>query len=538
MKDGLRDYEALLRAIPGGRFVQRLRAPIEDVGITDESRIHRILDAIESALHDGVGVYIHCWGGIGRTGMIVGCLLVRRGMSPADALEVVAQGWQSMPKSKLPHHKTRTSPETVQQMQVVRMWADREATRRNRRAETARIDSFVVPDYSRDTPARADLRRRVRGCLIGGAVGDALGFPVEFKSYAEIQKLFGPAGVRDLVREMNLGGTAPISDDTQMTLFTAEGMLRGINRGNHRGIGGPSSCMKQAYLRWLVTQGERVSESSEDASIMRYVLGWAAENGPLDSSKPTDLSDFDSRHTGWLVRVKRLHARRFPGTTCLSSLRMGGTRDNAVWANDRKGNGGVMRIAPVGLFPNADDDSVFELGCEAAGITHGHPTGRLTSGVFALMILKLVHGRTIRDAARIAIDRVQREPEHEETSAAMMQALRLFDSRVAPTPAVLESMGGGWIAEEALAIALYCALHGEEAESADEAMLLAVNHGGDSDSTGSMTGQLLGTRFGDEVIPERWKAGVELGDVIRQVADDVVTEWRDDAEWWERYPGF
>ena len=72
----------------------------------------------------------------------------------------------------------------------------------------------------------------------------------------------------------------------------------------------------------------------------------------------------------------------------------------------------------------------------------------------------------------------------------------------------------------------------------DEAMLLAVNHGGDSDSTGSMTGQLLGTRFGDEVIPERWKAGVELGDVIRQVADDVVTEWRDDAEWWERYPGF
>ena len=154
------------------------------------------------------------------------------------------------------------------------------------------------------------------------------------------------------------------------------------------------------------------------------------------------------------------------------------------------------------------------------------------------MILKLIHGRTIREAVAVAYERVQREAEHQETSAAMSAALVLFDSGVRPTPAVVESLGGGWIAEEALAISIYCALLGEVAEDAEAAMLLAVNHGGDSDSTGSMTGQLLGARFGDEVLPARWRAVVELRDVIEQVADDVVTEWREDGEWWGRYPGY
>ncbi len=533
--EGLRDYEALMRSLPGGRFVDRLRAPIPDLGITDDARIHFVLDVIEAALDAHRRVYLHCWGGIGRTGMIAACLMVRRGMSPEEALRTVAESWKSVPKAKLAKHATRTSPETAEQMEVVRKWADKEAVRRQRRGETARVASMTANQDLRDTPERADLRRRVRGCLIGGAVGDALGLPVEFKSLEQIRKILGPNGVTELALDMNLGA-APISDDTQMTLFTAEGMLRGINRGNSRGVGGPSSCMTQAYLRWLVTQGE--TWSKESAFQRDLVLGWAAEKGPLLSTEPTDLHDFDARHAGWLVRVKRLHAQRAPGTTCLASLRAGGIPGSRVWANDRKGNGGVMRIAPVGLFPNAGDDTVFELGCEAAGITHGHPTGRLSAGVFALMILKLIHGRTIRMAVAIALERVQREPEHEETSAAITAALALFDAGAKPTPALIESLGGGWVAEEALAIAIYCALLGEAAESAEAALLLSVNHGGDSDSTGSMTGQLLGARFGEEVIPARWKAVVELRDVIGQIADDVVTEWRDDAEWWGRYPGY
>ena len=403
------------------------------------------------------------------------------------------------------------------------------------RGETQHVASMTANDDLRDTPERADLRRRVRGCLIGGAVGDAIGLPVEFKSLEQIRKIFGPDGVTELALDMNLGA-APISDDTQMTLFTAEGMLRGINRGNSRGVGGPSSCMTQAYLRWLVTQGE--TWSKESAFQRELVLGWAAEKGPLNSPEPSDLDDFDGRHPGWLVRVKLLHARRAPGTTCLASLRAGGIVGSRVWANDRKGNGGVMRIAPVGLFSKADHESVFDLGCEAAGITHGHPTGRLSSGAFALMILTIVRGGTVLQAAHVALEHLLSQSEHQETSAAMQRALDLHRDGDPSSAALIERLGAGWIAEEALAIAVFCALRGEESGDFADALRLAVNHGGDSDSTGSMTGQLLGARFGLEAVPAHWVAIVELRDVITQVADDVVTEWREDAEWWGRYPGY
>src|SRR5215472_8202011 len=94
-----------------------------------------------------------------------------------------------------------------------------------------------------------DLREQISGCMLAGAVGDALGGPVEFMSWAEIRRRFGPAGV-----------TAPLSparftDDTQMTLFTVEGLIRGRVRDRSKGICHPPDVVRHAYLRWLHTQG-------------------------------------------------------------------------------------------------------------------------------------------------------------------------------------------------------------------------------------------------------------------------------------------
>ena len=82
------------------------------------------------------------------------------------------------------------------------------------------------------------------------------------------------------------------------------------------------------------------------------------------------------------------------------------------------------------------------------------------------------------------------------------------------------------------------AARGEASEDVAWALRLAVNHDGDSDSTGSLTGQLLGARFGVEGLPARWVARVELRDIITTVADDLVTEHEDGDRWWGRYPGF
>ena len=93
---------------------------------------------------------------------------------------------------------------------------------------------------------------RFKGCLLGGAVGDALGYAVEFMSKSEIVCAYGPQGI---TRYEPRAGKAQISDDTQMTLFTAVGLLYGRTRGGRRGIGAPESeYIRLAYLDWLDTQ--------------------------------------------------------------------------------------------------------------------------------------------------------------------------------------------------------------------------------------------------------------------------------------------
>jgi ADP-ribosylglycohydrolase len=331
-------------------------------------------------------------------------------------------------------------------------------------------------------------RDAYRGCLLGGAVGDALGAPVEFMSLGEIRRTFGPAGVRGL--EPVYGRRGAITDDTQMTLFTAEALVRGLHRFQERGIASVAAVARGAYLRWLSTQGEPAATFGDP---------------------------------GWLVRVPELHARRAPGNTCLAALRGGGRGTPEEPVNDSKGCGGVMRVAPVGLarFPDP-----FRVGSELAALTHGHPTGHLAAGYLALVVSAVADGAELRDACYRSLSRLADEPGHDETLAAVERALALA-AEGSPTPEKVAALGAGWVAEEALAIGLYCAL---VAKDFREGVLLAVNHGGDSDSTGAIAGNLLGLLAGERSIPAEWLAGLELRDVVTTVADDLWSHFgRDDA---------
>ncbi len=97
-----------------------------------------------------------------------------------------------------------------------------------------------------------NLSERFVACLLGGAIGDALGAPVEFLSWPEIRKRFGPNGIRSFASAY--GGTGMITHDTQMTLFTAEGLIRAEHRLADRGIANVDGVLRRAYLRWLYTQ--------------------------------------------------------------------------------------------------------------------------------------------------------------------------------------------------------------------------------------------------------------------------------------------
>jgi len=91
------------------------------------------------------------------------------------------------------------------------------------------------------------------GCLLGGAVDDALGWPVEFEEMSAIVKRFGQKGIQNL--QPGAEGLFEITDDTQMTLFTTEGLLRAWTTAC-RGCGAPdfAAALKSSYLRWLRTQ--------------------------------------------------------------------------------------------------------------------------------------------------------------------------------------------------------------------------------------------------------------------------------------------
>lgn len=361
-----------------------------------------------------------------------------------------------------------------------------------------------------------DPRLRFRGCLLGGAVGDALGAPVEFMRHDEIVRRFGAGGIRDLVPAYGVPGA--LTDDTQMTLFTAEGLLRGQVRGCMRGITHLPSVTDHAYLRWLRTQGERAV--------------------------------VDVGTDGWLWSVAELHHRRAPGNTCLSALR-GKTRFGEAASNTSKGCGGVMRVAPVGLFawpgrgrPDSAERA-FTLASELAGLTHGHPTGQWPAGVLAVLVLRALDDVPLFDAVTEARGLLQARPDARETLAALDAAVSLARSGARPGVDTVTHLGAGWVAEEALAMALYCALVADDFE---HGVTLAVNHGGDSDSTGSIAGNLLGARLGESAIPRRWVEGVELADVVLAVADDLhaYPTWNigefvpggDNERIWARYPGW
>lgn len=388
-------------------------------------------------------------------------------------------------------------------------------------AQAERADAEALPEggWAGRRQQRRTVLGRFTGCLLGGAVGDALGAPVEFMARADILARFGPEGITHYAPAF--GGVGRITDDTQMTLFTAEGLLRGWVRGCFKGITSYSSVTAHAYMRWLATQGER------------------SDHGLL----------FGTETAGWLSGHAALHSRRAPGNTCMSALKSMAHLGMPA-RNNSKGCGGVMRVAPVGLFAwrlghHGSATEAFRLAVELAALTHGDPTGSLAAGAFAVLVLVLTDGAPLPQALFAAKAALRTAEDHEETLRALELAEHLARSG-RPHEEAIAQLGQGWVAEEALSIAVYCAL---VAGNFREGLILAVNHDGDSDSTGSMAGNLLGALYGVKAIPAEWLEPLELRDVIAELAQDLHTfadwnvgEYGEDEELnqriWQKYPGY
>lgn len=345
-----------------------------------------------------------------------------------------------------------------------------------------------------------DLLDKVRGSLVGGAVGDALGYPIEFiYSFDEIRAKYGEAGVLDYdinypwLTDGLRHSMALFSDDTQMTLYTAEGLLYAVR--NDKPIV-PMVC--NAYLYWLA--------------------------GQMDTNY---AGDYPSELAG----IEELNQPRAPGNTCISALMS--IQAGKDPANNSKGCGGIMRIAPVALYGAAHGwpvEKTARIAGEVAELTHLHPMSTFASACAAAIIQLCVtdeESKTPEGFSRIvqtSLDCIEDlYPEHSAMSdfkALITKALSLKDNQLADWENIENSLGGGWIAEETLAIVVFSTAR--HLDSFGDCVVSAVNHGGDSDSTGAVAGNIIGAILGYNAIPEKFTQTIQLKSLLIQTADFLI----------------
>ena len=389
----------------------------------------------------GKKIAIHCLGGLGRTGTVAARLLIELGEPPETAINSV------------------------------------------RRARPGSIENSAQENYVRRCrPVVAEERHeRALACLLGGALGDAFGYTVEFSSVADIRRRFGPKGIADAVL---LDGKFLVSDDTQMTLFTLEGLLHTLEGSSTPAL----ESIRLAYLEWLQTQ--RGNQRSKAAP-----------------------------QCGWLMRQSVMQADRAPGNTCLSALRAGGRGMIGKPINDSKGCGGVMRVAPIGLVKQFAPEEAFRLAAEVAALTHGHVSGYLSAAMMAAILRHLMDVKDIHGAIESSLAILATYRGHEETTAAVRNAQTAVRAKSENHPAAIQALGGGWVGEEALAIAIYSVL---SADTFLDAVRIASNHSGDSDSTASIAGQLWGAAEGLTCMPHRWVTTLDVRIPVFHLARQLI----------------
>ncbi len=361
----------------------------------------------------------------------------------------------------------------------------------------------------------------VSGCIFGGAIGDALGYPVEFMKYKSIINEYGDEGITEF--DLRHSGKAEISDDTQMTLYTANALLYGETRGALRGIAGPmKGYIFAAYQNWYYSQiGKDIPKIGRNS---------------------------------WIYNYEILRESRAPGNTCLSAIAAsGGSGSPENEINNSKGCGGVMRVAPIGCY-YAKYGKTFlaaKVGAEAAALTHGHPLGYITAAFLSCLVCEIIKDKLaerktdlldlVNETLEIIREMYCEKLHYNEFEDIIKKAIDL-SGEIHEDADAISQLGEGWVAEEALAIAVYSAL--KYKDRFRKGVICAVNHNGDSDSTGAIAGNILGAYLGLSAIDADGSIinKLEAYDVMYEISQDLVKGCEmsefgkyEDVKWLSKY---
>lgn len=338
-----------------------------------------------------------------------------------------------------------------------------------------------------------DQQSAYRGCLLGLAVGDAMGYTVDGRTWPEIQEAYGPNGLLgyDLVN-----GYADVTSYTQLAAFTCNGLLLGLTRGQLQGKMAP-------FVRYIGLSHRE----------------WAASQRPWGRPQRTFC---------WLMQAKEMCRRHCMDTWMLDTLSREKLGTPAEPVNRFSTPGSLTAAAGVGLFfdpENMDQQEIDLLGAEAVALTHGSPLAFLPGAVLAHLVSTVVRDpdTTLQAQIEAAMESVQKQfgrdyPQTEEVCTLIRQAIDLSrDWKISPVAAMeqLKCETGAQV----LAGAVYACLIGQD--DFDTAMITAINHSGRSAAVGAVTGAVIGARMGAEALPEFYLECLEPALILQELADDL-----------------
>lgn len=309
---------------------------------------------------------------------------------------------------------------------------------------------------------------KIKGMIFGLAIGDALGYPIEFMGEKEIINNFNKV-YKFEESSTNNYKKGIYSDDTQMSIATINAILNSKNFYNEI----IEKELISEYKKWYLTQ-----------------------------------SDYNQK--------------RHPGFTCLSALQY--SIDHSIekinygkCINDSKGCGGIMRVASLGLLPFSVGETI-DIGCKAAYITHNHILGYYTAGYLTGLIKYLSEGFSLTEGiTRLnnIFSQINYISIRHELLPLVKKAIELSKNNKTDLENI-NSLGEGWVAEETLAIALYCSLKYEN--DYINGVSASINHKGDSDSTGCVCGAILGFIKGFDAIPNELVNEIENKDLLNDLS--------------------
>lgn len=365
----------------------------------------------------------------------------------------------------------------------------------------------------------------IYGSLFGGAIGDALGYPVKSASESEIFSIYGRNGITGYQLS---NGIAKISSNTQLALFTANGLLSAVTAAGryeykHRPV---ARYVARSCREWLITQ--RPGMTAELMDVEREEAERKMEREAKSWSRPKPAIQ------SWLLDVPEMYARRDPEESVLLTLQ---NKDHMKYSyiehkiNDSRGCAGIVRVAPMALCFHAGDtpyNAIEKLdmeGAELAAITNGHSLGYMPAAVLVHIIRRIITSEGSMSLEDIILDAEHTISELFKEDPCLPELLHVMDLAMGLSKNDqsdldnIHKIGEGWTAEEVLGIAIYCNLR--YPGNFSKAVTVSVNHSGNSSAAGAVTGNIAGVLTGYESIESKWKDQLELSEILLQIAHDL-----------------